>query len=110
MNSRRLMRCPELRGRQSIRWLTSALNNCCIAMCRPARCPGGVTNGIVPEVLIRSLGPPIDGLARRSAEDARLVPDSDTEAPYSSGRQYVVKSVLLLSQKFDAPINYRDSL
>ena len=32
------------------------------------------TNGIVLQVLIGSLDAPINGLARRSAEDARLVP------------------------------------
>src|SRR5262245_21032522 len=40
-----------------------------------------VTNGIVLEVLIGSLEPPINGLARRSTECARLVPDSDTGRP-----------------------------
>jgi len=33
-------------------------------------------NGTVLEVLIGSLEPPINGLARRSAEDARLVPEA----------------------------------
>src|SRR5262249_40328526 len=36
----------------------------------------GSMNGTVLEVLIGSLEPPINGLARRSAEDARLVPEA----------------------------------
>jgi len=41
-----------------------------------------VTNGNAIEVLIGSLGPPINGLARCSAEDARLVPEL-TNVPHS---------------------------
>ena len=41
-----------------------------------SKCREGVTNGIVLEVLIGSLEPPINGLACRSAEDARLVPQA----------------------------------
>src|SRR5262247_409231 len=45
-----------------------------------------VANGVAVDVLIGSLGPPINGLARRSAEDARLVPlrDSCTAALLAS--------------------------
>jgi len=57
--------------------------NCCIAIGARQRRQLRVTNGIVLEMLIGSLERPINGLACRSAEDARLAPKATVSSNMS---------------------------
>src|SRR5262245_18647847 len=75
MNSRRITRAPHTMTGTDYQIISQrASGNCCAAIGASERGLLRVTNGIVIEVLIGSLEPPINGRARPSAEDARLVP------------------------------------